>query len=126
MLEDGITELAALRNPSTYASPGEHTRLKAANEGLKTQLDAALGRQREAIARVLKLEEESFQRREDEAVKKARKKRRRIRMMEAEERAREVVMGESVKDRMEAEGDQGTVGDGEDGLSSDTDEMSSE
>ncbi|KAI4088042.1 MAG: hypothetical protein LQ344_006357 [Seirophora lacunosa] len=126
MLEDGITELAALRSPPTDASPGEHTRLKAANEGLKTQLDAALCRQREAIARVLKLEEESFQRREDEAVKKARKKRRRIRMMEAEERAREVVMGETVKDRMEAEGDEGTVGDGEDGLSSDTDEMSSE
>ncbi|KAL8962083.1 MAG: hypothetical protein Q9193_001467 [Seirophora villosa] len=126
MLEDGITELAALRNPSTDASLREHATLKAANEGLKTQLDAALCRQREAIARVLKLEEESFQRREDEAVKKARKKRRRIRIMKAEERAREVVMGETAKERMEAEGDEGTVGDGEDGLSSDTDEMSSE
>ncbi|KAI4149038.1 MAG: hypothetical protein LQ341_001425 [Variospora aurantia] len=126
MLENGINELAALNNPSPHASHSEHNTLKVANEGLKTQLDTALCRQREAITKVLKLEEEKFRRQEDDAVKKARKKRRRIRMMEAEERARKIVMGVTVENRAEGEGDTGTVVDGEDGLSSDTDEMSSE
>ncbi|KAL8975393.1 MAG: hypothetical protein Q9197_000374 [Variospora fuerteventurae] len=126
MLENGINELAALSNPSPHASHSEHNTLKVANEGLKTQLDTALCRQREAITKVLKLEEEKFRRQEDDAVKKARKKRRRIRMMEVEERARKIVMGATVENRAEGEGDTGTVVDGEDGLSSDTDEMSSE
>lgn len=126
MLEEGIAELTGPNNPSSMdGSSDEHDSLQKTNANLKTQLDDALRRQRAAIAKVLKLEEDRFQREEDEAVKRARKKRRRIRTMEVEERRRKAVMGEVV-DGGEGDGDVGMVEDGEEDLSSDTDEMSSD
>ena len=120
MLEEGIAELATPIDASK--SDHESDTLHKENAQLKTQLGDAIRRQREAIAKVLSLEEDRFQREEDDAVKMARKKRRRIRMMEAEESRRKVLMGEAR--------DGGAVdvemseGEGEE-LSSDTDELSS-
>lgn len=130
MLEEGIAELTGPTHASSSSS-SEFDSLKQANEHLKSQLDDALRKQREARAKVLSLEEERFQRAEDEAVKRARKKRRRIREMEGEERRRKEVMGEVVdvggkgKEDGDGDGDVGMEEDGE-GLSSDTDEFSSD
>ncbi|KAL8839590.1 MAG: hypothetical protein Q9170_001694 [Blastenia crenularia] len=128
ILEEGIAELAVLNDPSTHKQSSEESNfLRKENANLKTQVDDALGRQRDAIGEVLKLKQEQFRREEDDAVKKARKKRRRIRVMEVEERRRKVVMGEVV-DGGDGRGEVEMMeaGDGEEGLSSDTDEMSSD
>lgn len=126
MLDEGLAELAALNTRDAHASSDEYIALKQANDSLKIQLDDALHGQREAIAKALKLQEARFQRGEDDAVKRARKKRRRIRVMEAEERRRKIIMGEAV-DAPDGSGD-GDVRMCEAGeeLSSDTDEMSSD
>lgn len=129
VLDEGLAELTALNDLNTRASSDGYNNLKQANDSLKTQLDDALGRQREAIAKVLKLEEERFQRGEDEAIKRARKRRRRIRMMEVEERRRKVVMGEAVNvAEVNGGGDEGMgeKDDIEEELSNDTDEMSTD
>ncbi len=126
VLNEGLAELATSNTRDAHASSDEYNTLKQANISLKTQLDDALHGQREAIAKVLQLEEAKFQRGEDDAVRRARKKRRRIRVMEAEERRRKIIMGEAVDapDRS-GDGDMGMSDAGE-GLSSDTDEMSSD
>ncbi|KAL8944264.1 MAG: hypothetical protein Q9216_000559 [Gyalolechia sp. 2 TL-2023] len=125
ILEEGIAELAALNDPSIHGQSTKASEsLRKENAHLTTQRDDALRRQREAIAKVLELEKDRFRREEDEVVKRARKKRRRVRLMEAEEMRRKVVMGEDVG------GVDGTeemeTGEGEEDLSSDTDEMSSD
>ncbi|KAL8945428.1 MAG: hypothetical protein Q9211_000031 [Gyalolechia sp. 1 TL-2023] len=126
ILEEGIAELAALGDPSTHEQSTEvSVSLRKENARLTTQLDDALRRQREAIARVLELEKERFHRKEDEAVKRARKKRRRVRLMEADERRRKVVMGEDVDGADEA-GNMAIEEEEEEDLSSDTDEVSSD
>ncbi|KAL8906404.1 MAG: hypothetical protein Q9207_002065 [Kuettlingeria erythrocarpa] len=126
VLDEGLAELAALNTRDAHASSDEYNTLKQANISLKSQLDDALHGQREAIAKALQLEAARFQRGEDDAVRRARKKRRRVRVMEAEERRRKIIMGESV-DAPDGSGD-GDVGMSEAGeeLSSDTDEMSSD
>ncbi|KAL8862283.1 MAG: hypothetical protein Q9178_001292 [Gyalolechia marmorata] len=132
MLEEGIAELTALaNNPSGSLDPDENTEsdtLRTQNANLKLQLDDALRRQREAIAEVLKYDQERLKREEEENLKRARKKRRRIRKVEMEERRRKVVMGEIVESDGES-GVRGTKGEEEEeeeDLSSDTDEMSSD
>ncbi|KAL8685793.1 MAG: hypothetical protein Q9224_005669 [Gallowayella concinna] len=124
MLEEGIAELASLNNvtSSDPDEPSELDTLRTQNADLKVQLDDALRRQRDAIAEVLQFDRERVRRGEEESLKRARKKRRRIRRTEMEERRRKVVMGELVGDgAKEAEG---AVED--EGLSSDTDEMSTD
>lgn len=122
MLEEGIAELAASNNTaSDPTDPDESDTLRTQNANLKLQLDDALRRQREAIAEVLKCDGERLRRQEEDSIKKARKKRRRIRRMQMEGRRRKVVMGEAVAE----EGENGEEVEKE-GLSSDTDEMSSD
>ncbi|KAL8762554.1 MAG: hypothetical protein Q9184_001462 [Pyrenodesmia sp. 2 TL-2023] len=59
MLDRGLAELTTLNDLNTRASSDEYNNLMQANDSLKTQLDDALCRQREAIVNVLKLEEGS-------------------------------------------------------------------
>lgn len=125
-----MAELAAMNDrssgPLDADDHNEADTLRTENQHLKTQLDDALRRQREAIAEVLEYDKQSLRRKEEESVKRARKKRRRIRKMEMEERRRKVVMGEIVE--MEkgigAQGAEEEMDD--DDLSSDTDELSSD
>ncbi|KAL8680614.1 MAG: hypothetical protein Q9186_003206 [Xanthomendoza sp. 1 TL-2023] len=124
MLEEGIAELASLNNftSSDPDEPSELDTLRTQNADLKVQLDDALRRQRDAIAEVLQFDRERVRRGEEESLKRARKKSRRIRRSEMEERRRKVVMGELVGDgAKEAEG-----ATEDEGLSSDTDEMSTD
>ena len=129
MLDEGIAELTALaNNPSGSLDPDENNEfdtLRTQNANLKLQLDDALRRQREAIAEVLKYDQERLKREEEESLKRARKKRRRIRKVEMEERRRKVVMGE-IMETDEENGVRGTEEGGEEDLSSDTDELSSD
>ncbi|KAI4175079.1 MAG: hypothetical protein LQ343_001840 [Gyalolechia ehrenbergii] len=126
ILEEGIAELAALNDPSTHGQSTEASEsLRKENAHLKTQLDNALRRQREAITKVLGLEKDRFRREEDEVVKRARKKRRRVRLMEAEERRRKVVMGEDMGEG-DGDGEMEMGEEREEDFSSDTDEMSSD
>lgn len=122
IFEEGIAELASLNDPSIHAQSTEALEsLRKENAYLTAQRDNALRRQREAIAKVIDLEKDRFQREEDDAVKRSRKKRRRLRIMNVQERKRKVVMGEELG----GDGEMDVVGEGEEDLSSDTDEMSS-
>ncbi|KAL9603596.1 MAG: hypothetical protein Q9219_001099 [cf. Caloplaca sp. 3 TL-2023] len=126
MFEEGIAELASLNNPSVHRHSNEESEsMRKENAHLTTQLDDALRRQREAIAKVIRLEEERLRRKEDDAVKKARKRRRRIRMMKAEQRKRKIVMGEVEDGGGGAAAREGSE-TGDEILSSDTDELSSD
>ncbi|KAL8772064.1 MAG: hypothetical protein Q9209_002730 [Squamulea sp. 1 TL-2023] len=128
MLEEGIAELTALNNnPSGSLDPdgsNAFDSLRTENTNLKLQLEDALRRQEEAIAEVLKYDEERFRREEENKVKQARKRRRRIRKMQMEERRRKIVMGE-LKEIVEEDGVKDKVIEEEADLSSDTDELSS-
>ncbi|KAL8657847.1 MAG: hypothetical protein Q9226_001508 [Calogaya cf. arnoldii] len=129
ILEEGIAEITALNNHSFGSldpdDDNESETLRTENKNLKTQLDDALRRQREAIAEVLEYDQQNLRRMEEDSVKRARKKRRRIRKMEMEERRRKVVMGEAVEKRKENEVS-GAEEEMEEDLSSDTDELSSD
>ncbi|KAL8853438.1 MAG: hypothetical protein Q9221_001755 [Calogaya cf. arnoldii] len=129
MLEEGIAEITALNNRSFGSldpdDNNESETLRTENKNLKIQLDDALRRQREAIAEVLENDQKNLRRIEEDSVKRARKKRRRIRKMEMEERRRKVVMGEAVEKRDE-NGVSGAEEKMEEDLSSDTDELSSD
>ncbi len=84
-----------------------------------THLHGALSAQRSAIAEVLKLDKERWERKEEEVRKAAVKRGRRMRRERVEAGRRRRVMGEiGVDVGMEDE-----EGEGEEGVSSDTDEV---
>ena len=124
LLEKGIAELASLNNPSSDISDSNNgvSKLLTENANLTSQLNDALRRQREAIAEVLKMDRERFEKRGYKEAKRARKKRVRLRRMEVEERRRKMIMVEAV----EAKADEGGAAemDGVEDASSETDEMS--
>lgn len=93
--------------------------LRTQNTHLLTQLNGALSAQRSAIAEVLKLDKERWERKEEEVRKAAVKRGRRMRRERVEAGRRRRVMGEiGVDVGMEDE-----EGEGEEGVSSDTDEV---
>lgn len=94
--------------------------LQSQNAHLLSQLNSALVAQRSAIAEVLKLDKERWERKEEEAIRAAAKKRRRLRRMRVEEVRRKVEMGEKVEDEgVEEEEEE----EEEEEVSSSTDEM---
>ncbi|KAL8998851.1 MAG: hypothetical protein Q9169_002189 [Polycauliona sp. 2 TL-2023] len=130
MLEEGIAELTVLNNRSSGGplDPDDHSdsnTLRAENKYLQVQLEDALRRQREAIAEVLEYDKQTLWRKQAESVKRASKSRRRTRMMEAAQRRRAVAMGEVVETGGE-NGVNGAEEETDEGLSSDTAEISSD
>lgn len=106
---DGAMDISA--NPSTT----DLSTLQSQNAHLLAQLNDALVAQRSAIAEVLKMDKERWERKEDEAIKAAAKKRRRLRRLRVEEGRRKREMGEKVEDEV--------VEEEEEDVSSSTDEM---
>lgn len=107
---DGAMDISADPNHTSFLT------LQSQNAHLLSQLNSALVAQRSAIAEVLKLDKERWERKEEEAIRAAAKKRRRLRRMRVEEVRRKVEMGEKVED-------EGVEEEEEEEVSSSTDEM---
>ena len=106
---------------NTAMDSSELADLRAQNAILSSQLGVAEERHRSVAAIVLEQRRENWRRQNDEDIKIAKKKRRRLRRMKLAEVARKKQMGEAVDDEDEDMNERGK--DEEDDLSSSTDEM---
>ena len=118
LLEEGITEFSLARYPSLGHSDSVASEdLRNQNMGLASQLEIALAQQRKAESAIKERDQADWKRIQDEEIKAARKKRRRLSRIKADEELRKKEMGEQG-----GHSDQEMKDDEEEDLSSSTDE----
>ena len=119
LLDETLVDFLASQDPSAKVSDAEDLAdLRAQNEALSSQLSSTQERFRRATAEVEKEKQGRWERQQDDEIKAARKKKRRLRNETLAEIARKKVMGEEVGSN---EGVEEEIED--ESLSSDTDEL---
>ena len=122
LLEEGIAEFSSSRKSEGISDSTASADLQTQNASLASQLEDALKQHRSATAALEQRDKEEWRRNQDEDIKAARKKKRRLRRIKADEVLRKKKMGEPVADEDEEMANEGELEEGD--LSSSTDEMS--
>ena len=121
LLEETLSEFSASRNGKTKGEDSaDVAELRAQNAALLSQLASAIDRERNATAEIQKRDKEEWKRQKNAEIKAVKKKRRRLRRLQLTEVARKKEMGEMVEEEnIEIDASGGEEGN----LSSSTDEM---
>ena len=102
LLEGALSEFSTVSNTTdTSQNSAEFSNLRAQNLELSSRLDRAVEIQKKAVSEVQEQEKERWRRLQHEEIKSARKKRRRLRRMRADEIGRKRAMGEITDDSNE-------------------------